>query len=884
MKIRALTLTNVRKFGGKSASITQIGDGVTVVSEANEFGKSTFFDALHALFFVKYGASSKEVKSLQPRSGGAVRISAEVELDAGSYLIEKSFIAQKRAIVTDLQTQLIVAQDDEAEAWITALMDNGLEGPAGLLWVRQGVTALEPSSNVGADKTEKEKLLNSRRDLLSSVAGEIDLMTGGRRMDRVLERCKLDFGKLATASGKPKANGPWKAEETLVQDLERKHAELDEKCSELSGALEERRRLERELAGWEDPTARDDRQKALKMATNAHATATEYIAKCSGAELELSLKKLEYKTAVEALNKILMAEQGLIEARNSEQGAREAEKKASIAEATAREQEVAARKALESATDEVAKIRERIDSARQAETARNSREKLKNLEQQIERAEEKRKNLETANGMINSIAATKSNVAEADRLLAEVRRFRDARDAAALTVTMQYEGDLRVNIDGVDLAEGVSNPISVRSDIAMPGIGRLVIDPGVRSEAGTVDLALEAARNEFRDILSDCGVETIETAHKALHKRQEAEEQARLAKGLLDGIAPDGIEALRAELSKAKVLAETVKSAAEPSDSVEVLEVSLPDALHAEQGAKTRFEELRENHATKRSEVASCKTALALAETALNAAEDAAGSATDRKRLKDEAGSNAAKHESALADASNAYEEMQANAPDIATAAADLSRAKGAVEQANDSIAKTRNKIGELSASIRTRAEDGIEEALAETAGRLEEARAREARYAAEVAALDLLQSVLEETRTEAHEAYFGPIQEELKPLISILHSDAAIGFDTDRMLPGSLSRGGEEEDMDVLSGGTQEQIAILTRLAFARLFARQGRPIPIILDDALVYSDDDRIVKMFTALHRVAAEQQILVFTCRQMAFAKLGGARPDISVEAVA
>ena len=52
------------------------------------------------------------------------------------------------------------------------------------------------------------------------------------------------------------------------------------------------------------------------------------------------------------------------------------------------------------------------------------------------------------------------------------------------------------------------------------------------------------------------------------------------------------------------------------------------------------------------------------------------------------------------------------------------------------------------------------------------------------------------------------------------------------------------------------------------------------VLDDALVHSDDDRIEAMFTALHRVAQDQQILVFTCRQRAFAPLGGQRLRVEV----
>ncbi len=132
MKLRSLTLSNVRKFAGQKAKISGIGDGVTVVSEANEFGKSTFFDALHALFFFKYGAATREVKSLQPRSGGPVRVSAEIELPTGRFTIEKSFLAQKRASVHD-SAGTLVALDDEAENWIAQLMGSGLDGPAGLL-------------------------------------------------------------------------------------------------------------------------------------------------------------------------------------------------------------------------------------------------------------------------------------------------------------------------------------------------------------------------------------------------------------------------------------------------------------------------------------------------------------------------------------------------------------------------------------------------------------------------------------------------------------------------------------------------------------------------------------------------------------------------------
>ena len=190
MKLRSLTLTNVRKFGGRTAALTEIGDGITVVSEANEFGKSTFFDAVHALFFEKFGASGRSIKSLQPHSGGGVRVMAQVETQDGLFQIEKRWLAQKGATVRDVNKGTLLASDGEAEAWITALLGERSDGPAGLLWVRQGMVGLEPDA-----KAERENLAETRRDLLSSVAGEIDTMTGGRKMDRVMRRCLADFGQ-----------------------------------------------------------------------------------------------------------------------------------------------------------------------------------------------------------------------------------------------------------------------------------------------------------------------------------------------------------------------------------------------------------------------------------------------------------------------------------------------------------------------------------------------------------------------------------------------------------------------------------------------------------------------------------------------------------------
>ena len=94
-------------------------------------------------------------------------------------------------------------------------------------------------------------------------------------------------------------------------------------------------------------------------------------------------------------------------------------------------------------------------------------------------------------------------------------------------------------------------------------------------------------------------------------------------------------------------------------------------------------------------------------------------------------------------------------------------------------------------------------------------------------------------------------------------------------LAPETFLRASADEPVERLSGGTREQLAILTRLAFARLMAKKGRPMPVILDDALVFADDDRIARMFTALNLAASDVQVIALSCRQRVFDDLGGTR---------
>lgn len=70
----------------------------------------------------------------------------------------------------------------------------------------------------------------------------------------------------------------------------------------------------------------------------------------------------------------------------------------------------------------------------------------------------------------------------------------------------------------------------------------------------------------------------------------------------------------------------------------------------------------------------------------------------------------------------------------------------------------------------------------------------------------------------------------------------------------------------------------MLVRLLLARKLARGGAPAPVIFDDAIVSTDDDRIERRFDALTRQARDLQIIVLSCSQRAFRDLRGQRLEI------
>ncbi len=138
-------------------------------------------------------------------------------------------------------------------------------------------------------------------------------------------------------------------------------------------------------------------------------------------------------------------------------------------------------------------------------------------------------------------------------------------------------------------------------------------------------------------------------------------------------------------------------------------------------------------------------------------------------------------------------------------------------------------------------------------------------------AAAERLWLTLNKHRDAARQAYVAPLKEAVERLGRIVFGqsfEVAIGDDW-RLESRTLD--GATLPFESLSIGAREQLGILTRLAAARIVAEQGG-VPLIIDDALGFSDPSRLETMGAAIAAAGRECQIIILTCTPGRFAHVG------------
>ena len=866
--IRQIALDGFRKFRTPFA-IDDLSEGLNIVIEPNETGKSTLLEALRAAFFVRHNTRNQLAQSYAPY-GEAVgpEIKVTFDVDGSPWSLTKRFLRSPSLEISSPQGR---AQGDDAEARLNALLgsvrdtsrggDVSSYGALGLLWVAQteALTVSGPGQIV-------------RDNIASTLEAEVGSIMGGEAYRRVRQRIDSQFELYWSPSGQKRgrqndAHARADAAEAVAREANERLAALEKSFSDLDAARGRLKIVQREVADETDAQARKDLVDSLEIARAA-------------AQI-LSTRKAEQEAAAAKLK-------GLEDLKSRYAAATVSRDNATTALETARAKRAELSEALSTAKTKVASAREELEAARSerqgARTALADGERTVRLSNRrtataaARRRHEELLKLEQMHREAKALVATAipTNTIETleanDRAVSQAQAVVDA-GATRLTLSGTVNG---VTIDGEPMPAG-ERTITRAARIVI-GDAQLIVSPP--AAAASAEETLAVAIHKRKAALDELQIPDLAAARSRNGAARDAAAELRTLAARIDAATPadETLQIAAGAEARKLVVAEFATEASEA-------EIALPD-------------------------VTALAAALEAADTKLARAEGTQDSAIAALRRAEEADAPLALAEAgALSDLTNATALLQEieTRPEWVSLDADLDRARATAAEAAVQLEEAKRnssahdvpainrKIEVIDARVRVAAETrtrleteiarlegtiesegglGLADRAAAAQEEVEAANAALQRVTEEADTLKLLRVTLESARNETAAKFVGPVAKRAKRYIAQLLPECDLTFTEDLTLA-SVSRTGVDESCANLSRGTQEQLAVLTRIAFADLLLEQGKPVSLILDDPLAYSDDGRLDTMIEILTEASTRMQIILLTCRDRAFRHVPGNR---------
>jgi hypothetical protein len=215
--------------------------------------------------------------------------------------------------------------------------------------------------------------------------------------------------------------------------------------------------------------------------------------------------------------------------------------------------------------------------------------------------------------------------------------------------------------------------------------------------------------------------------------------------------------------------------------------------------------------------------------------------------------------------------ELARRAPDTVTAALnDAVRSADSLNSRHDGAAEA---LREVTAQLKVYGAEGRKGQLDAAQIEREHAEAEYLRMHRRARAAHLLRSVMTRHRDATRLRYVDPFRNQVQRLGRIVFGDSfEVEIDSAlRICSRTLS--GRTVPYQSLSDGAKEQMGIVARLAGAVLVAKEDS-VPVVIDDALGFTDADRLTKMGAVFNAVGGDGQVIVLTCSPQRYASVAGA----------
>lgn len=146
-------------------------------------------------------------------------------------------------------------------------------------------------------------------------------------------------------------------------------------------------------------------------------------------------------------------------------------------------------------------------------------------------------------------------------------------------------------------------------------------------------------------------------------------------------------------------------------------------------------------------------------------------------------------------------------------------------------------------------------------------ARARLASLREEYDALELAIGTLAEADSELQSRFSPELSRRAAEYFRFLTDGRYDGVEVARDLSARAQPEGDavSRGTDSLSAGASDQLYLALRLAVCELALPEEEPCPMILDDALVNFDEQRLVRALELIRKIAERRQVLLFSCQE-------------------
>ncbi|TDZ91761.1 AAA family ATPase [Mycobacteroides salmoniphilum] len=868
MKLHRLSVTNYRGIAHRD--ITFPDRGVVVVSGANEIGKTSMIEALDLLIESKDRSTKKDVKQVKPTFADVgSEVEAEISCGAFRFVYRKRFHKRAETHLTIIEPRREQLSGDEAHQRVLDMLDQSIDMN---LWKAQRVLQ---SAGAGVLDLSSSDALTRALDL---AAGQSVALSGSE--PDLVERIDAEYALYFTATGRP--TGEWAkagvrltaAEDALavanaaVTEVDQQVREHDELTRELASVIADRAEVSRRLIPLEQ--ASQAVSTLLQQRDNANVVAEAAQAAAVAAQTKRD-ERAQLVADIQARRALIA---GLAEQASAAKEAHE----------TAQQLSEAAETAATHATQAIDGARAQLERARDTLDRALARDEVDGLAARVSRIDLTTRQLTSVGAELSALAITAQTLGAIESAARTVGMAEVALDTASAQVEVRALAGVDITVNGeqmrVEAGEQWASAATDTIEINAPGVAITRIIPG--ANAAQLRDNLDVARAALAAALATVGVGDLGQAQKQYERRTELNAERDRLTALLDGLmGSENLDMLREKLGRLRELAPEATGlwdAIDPAQAraevarllTEVERLQAEEATHrqAVQVAGQRLAEksteatvLREKQAARAEELAAVEQRLA--QVRASASDDLL---TERHDQAVQAADLTARR---VVDLVNQLAALEAER--VRTELAEVSvRAQG-LDQRHESL---RHRLRDIAVRLEVFGRQGRKDHLDAAASEREYAATEFTRIGAKARAVDTLRSVMLRHRDGMRLRYVDPFRAELERLGRMVFGPTfEVDVDSDLSI---LSRTleGRTVPYESLSGGAKEQLGIVARLASAALVAPQDA-VPVIIDDALGFTDSDRLERMGEVFGAVGTEAQVIVLTCSPDRYDAVTGAQ---------